>query len=200
MITKRQVCIWTIIMSWILVIVVNILLVKSCRIKYEVIPQTVQIESFTYNGGTHEYVKEFSYYDKKRNIHTITSNLFIDPNAGGCSCGIDYNYMKDGDRNFKENCGQLTKLSTKQKYRIESEHLWYTENSWMILLTIFMVILGLTLALISTIKISDRLEYYEGYSCCYGCRHHCGEKAHCVWGKLVDDESCEKINKFFGFM
>lgn len=200
MITKRQVCIWTIIMSWILVIVVNILLVKSCRIKYEVIPQTVQIEFFTYNGGTHEYVKEFSYYDKKRNIHTITSNLFIDPNAGGCSCGIDYNYMKDGDRNFKENCGQLTKLSTKQKYRIESEHLWYTENSWMILLTIFIVILGLTLAMISTIKISDRLEYYEGYSCCYGCRHHCGEKAHCVWGKLVDDESCEKINKFFGFM
>lgn len=200
MITKRQVCIWTIIMSWILVIVVNILLVKSCRIKYEVIPQTVQIESFTYNGGTHEYVKEFSYYDKKRNIHTITSNLFIDPNAEGCSCGIDYNYMKDGDRNFKENCGQLTKLSTKQKYRIESEHLWYTENSWMILLTIFIVILGLTLAMISTIKISDRLEYYEGYSCCYGCRHHCGEKAHCVWGKLVDDESCEKINKFFGFM
>lgn len=201
MITRHQVCIWTIIMSWILVIVATILLVRSCRIKYEIIPQTVQIESFTHNGETHEYVKEFSYYDKKRNIHTITSNLFIDPNAEDCSCGVDYNYMKDGDKSFKETCGQLKKLSTKQKYRIESEHLWYTENSWMILLTIFMVILGLTLALISTIRISDRLEYYSyNNSACYGCECRCRKNAECVWGKLVDDESCEKINKFFGFM
>lgn len=201
MITRRQVCIWTILISWILVIVVNVLLVRSCRIKYEIIPQTVQIESFTHNGETHEYVKEFSYYDKKRNIHTITSNLFIDPNAGDCSCGVDYNYMKDGDKSFKETCGQLKKLSTKQKYRIESEHLWYTENSWMILLTIFMVILGLTLALISTIRISDRLEYYDdNYNSCYGCGRRCYKNAECVWGKLISDESCEKINKFFGFM
>ena len=65
---------WIIAMSWILLIVVSALLIKSCRIKYEVIPQTVQIESFTYNGETHEYVKEFSYYDKKRNI-SIYYNL-----------------------------------------------------------------------------------------------------------------------------
>ena len=30
--------------------------------------------------------------------------------------------------------------------------------------------------------------------------YYCGKKSHCVWGKLVNDESCEKINKFFGFM
>lgn len=199
---RYKIGMWIIAMSWILLVVISALLIKSCRIKYEVIPQTVQIESFTYNGETHEYVKEFSYYDKKRNIHTITSNLFIDPNAGDCNCGIDYNYMKDGDRSFKETCGQLTKLSTKQKYRIESEHLWYTDNSWMVLLTIFIVILGLTLALITTIRISDRLEYYydDEYRCCYGCKNRCCKNAECVWGKLVDNESCEKINKFFGFM
>ena len=189
-------------MSWILLIVMNILLIKSCRIKYEVIPQTIQIESFTHNGETHEYVKEFSYYDKKRNIHTITSNLFIDPNAGDCSCGIDYNYMKNGDKSFKETCGQLKKLSTKQKYRIESEHLWYTGNVWMTLLTIFMIIFGTILAIITTIRVSDRLEYYHHneYYSCYGCTNNCRENAKCIWGKLVDDESCEKINKFFGFM
>lgn len=187
-------------MSWILLIVVSVLLIKSCRIKYEVIPQTIQIESFTYNRETHEYVKEFSYYDKKRNIHTITSDLFIDPNAEDCSCGIDYNYMKDGDRSFKETCGNLKQLSTKEKYNIESEHLWFTSNKWMILLAIFTMILGIILTIITTYRIDDRLAYHEGYSWCYGCEYRCGKNAKCVWGKLVDDESCEKINKFFGFM
>lgn len=193
---------WIIAMSWILLIVISVLLIKSCRIKYEVIPQTVQIESFTHNGETHEYVKEFSYYDKKRNIHTITSNLFIDPNAGDCSCGVDYNYMKDGDKSFKETCDQLKKLSTKQKYRIESEHLWYTSNVWMTLLTIFTIILGTVLTFITTFRVSDRLEYYYNneYYRCYGCNNRCHENAECIWGKLIDDESCEKINKFFGFM
>lgn len=193
---------WIIAMLWILLIVISILFIESCKIKYEVIPQTVQIESFTYNGETHEYVKEFSYYDKKRNIHTITSDLFIDPDVRGCSCGIDYNYMKDGDRSFKETCGQLTKLSTKQKYRIESEHLWYTSNVWMTLLTILQIVLGTVLVIIGTIKISNRLEYYHNnkYYGCYGCNNRCYKNAECVWGKLVDDESCEKINKFFGFM
>jgi hypothetical protein len=191
---------WIIAMSWILLIVISVLLIKSCRIKYEVIPQTVQIESFTHNGETHEYVKEFSYYDKKRNIHTITSNLFIDPNAGDCSCGVDYNYMKDGDKSFKETCEQLKKLSTKQKYRIESEHLWYTSNVWMTLLTIFTIILGTVLTFITTFRIDDRLAYHRQYSCCYGCDRNCTKKSHCIWGKVVDDESCEKINKFFGFM
>ena len=198
---RYKIGIWIIAMSWILLGVVSALLIKSCRIKYEVIPQTIQIESFTYNRETHEYVKEFSYYDKKRNIHTITSNLFIDPNAGGCDCGIDYNYMKDGDRCFKETYGQLIKLSIKQKYRIESEHLWYTSNVWIILLTIFTMILGTVLAFITSFRIDDRLTYHDRkYSCCFGCDWECGEKAHCVWGKIVDDESCEKINKFFGFM
>lgn len=193
---------WIIAMSWILLIVMSVLLIKSCRIKYEVIPQTVQIEPFTYNGETHEYVKEFSYYDKKRNIHTITSDLFLDPDAGDCSCGIDYNYMKDGDRSFKETCNQLTKLSTKQRYNIESKHLWFTSNVWMILLTIFAMILGTVLALITTFRIDDRLAYYHHneYHGCYGCDNRCYKNAECVWGKLVDDESCEKINKFFGFM
>lgn len=197
---RYKIGMWIIAMSWILLVIMSVLLIKSCRIKYEVIPQTIQIESFTYNGETHEYVKEFSYYDKKRNIYTITSNLSIDPDAGGCICGIDYNYMKDGDRSFKENCGQLVELSTKQKYRIESEHLWYTSNVWMILLTIFTIILGIILTIITTIRIDDRLAYYRGYSCCYGCERRCGKNAKCVWGKLIDDESCEKINKFFGFM
>ena len=188
-------------MSWILLVVMSALLIKSCRIKYEVIPQTVQIESFTYNGETHEYVKEFSYYDKKRNIHTITSDLFLDPDAGDCNCGIDYNYMKDGNRSFKETCNQLTKLSTKQRYNIESKHLWFTSNVWMILLTIFAMILGTVLAFITSFRIDDRLTYHDRkYSCCFGCDWECGKKAHCVWGKVVDDESCEKINKFFGFM
>lgn len=198
---RYKIGIWIIAISWILLIVVSVLLIKSCRIKYEVIPQTIQIESFTYNGETHEYVKEFSYYDKKRNIHTITSNLFIDPNAEGCSCGIDYNYMKDGNKSFKETYGQLIELSTKQKYRIESEHLWYTSNVWMTLLTILTIILGTVLAIITTFRIDERLTYHDRkYRCCYGCDWECGEKAHCVWGKIVDDESCEKINKFFGFM
>ena len=185
-----------------LLIVVSVLFIKSCRIKYEVIPQTVQIESFTYNGETYEYVKEFSYYDKKRNIHTITSNLFIDPNAGGCSCGIDYNYMKDGDRIFKESFSQLTELSTKQKHRIESEHLWYTNNVWMVLLTVFTIIFGTILAIITTTRVNERLEYYHNneYYRCYGCNNKCYKNAECVCGKLIDDESCEKINKFFGFM
>lgn len=193
---------WIIAMSWIVLIVISALLIKSCRIKYEIIPQTIQIESFTHNRETYEYVKEFSYYDKKRNIHTITSNLFIDPGAEGCSCGIDYNYMKDGDESFKETCGQLIKLSTKQKYRIEFEHLWYTNNAWMILLTIFTIILGTVLAGITTFRINDRLEYYHNneYYSCYGCNKRCHKNAQCIWGKLVDDESCEKINKFFGFM
>lgn len=174
-------------MSWILLGVVSALLIKSCRIKYEVIPQTVQIESFTYNRETHEYVKEFSYYDKMRNIHTITSNLFIDPNAGGCNCGIDYNYMKDGDKSFKETCGQLTMLSAKQKYRIEFEYLWYTNNIWMVLLTIFIVILGITLTLITTIRISDRLEYYcdDEYHCCYGCENRCRKMQNVFGVKLL---------------
>lgn len=188
---------WIIAMSWILLIVVSALLIKSCRLKYEVIPQTIQIESFTYDGETYEYVKEFSYYDKKRNIHTITSDLFIDPN---CGCGVDYNYMKDGDRNFKETCNNLKQLSTKERYNIESKHLWFTSNKWMILLTIFTMILGTVLAFITTFRIDDRLKYHEGYSWCYGCEYRCGKNAKCVWGKLVDDESCEKINKFFGFM
>lgn len=200
MINRNKIGYWIIAISWIILIVISALLIKSCRIKYEVIPQTIQIESFTHNGGTYEYVKEFSYYDKKRNIHTITSDLFIDSNAGDCDCGIDYNYMKDGDRSFKETCGQLTKLSTKQRYNIESKHLWYTSNVWMTLLTIFEIILGTIFAFITTFRIDDRLRYYEGYSRCYGCEHHCGKNAECIWGKLVDDESCEKINKFFGFM
>lgn len=198
--TKNTIGTWIIILSWIFLTVTSILLIKSCRIKYEVIPQTVQIESFTHNRETYEYVKEFSYYDKKRNIHTITSNLFIDPNSGGCSCGIDYNYMKDGDRSFNETCGQLTKLSTKQRYNIEHKHLWYTSNTWMILLTIFWITLGIVLTMIISFRISDRLAYHNGYRYCYGCSSECGEKAHCVWGKLIADESCEKINKFFGFM
>lgn len=198
---RNKIGYWIIAISWILLIVVSALLIKSCRIKYEVIPQTVQIESFTYDGKAYEYVKEFSYYDKKRNIHTITSDLFIDPNAGGCNCGIDYNYMKDGDRSFKETCNQLTKLSTKQKYNIESKHLWFTSNKWTILLTVFEMILGIVLAFTITFRIDDRLTYHDKkYRCCFGCDWECGEKAHCVWGKLVDDESCEKINKFFGFM
>lgn len=189
---------WIVAMSWILLITMNILLVKSCRIKYKVIPQTVQIESYTHADRTHEYVKEFSYYDKKRNIHTITSDLFIDPN---CACGVDYNYMKDGDRRFNETCGQLKKLSTEERYNIESKHLWYTSNVWMVLLTIFIVLLGSILTLITTIRISDRLEYYnDDYSYCSGCRNRCRKNAECVWGKLIDDKSCEKINKFFGFM
>ena len=195
---RYKIGMWIIAMSWILLVVMSALLIKSCRIKYEVIPQTVQIESFTYNRETHEYVKEFSYYDKKRNIHTITSDLFIDSN---CACGADYNYMKDGDRSFKETCGQLTKLSTKQRYNIESKHLWLTSNKWMILLTVFAMILGTVLAFITSFRIDDRLTYHDRkYSCCFGCDWECGEKAHCVWGKVVDDESCEKINKFFGFM
>lgn len=200
--TRDKIGTWVVAISWMLLIVVSVLLIKFCRIKYEVIPQTVQIESFTYNGETYEYVKEFSYYDKKRNIHTITSNLFIDPNAGGCSCGIDYNYMKDGGRIFKETCGQLTELSAKQKYNIESKHLWYTSNAWMILLTIFEIILGTILTIIATIRISDRLEYYHNnkYYGCYGCQRRCYKNAECIWGKLVDDEGCEKVNKFFGFM
>ena len=198
---RYKIGMWIIAISWILLVVMSALLIKSCRIKYEVIPQTVQIESFTYNRETHEYVKEFSYYDKKRNIHTITSNLFIDPNAGGCDCRIDYNYMKDGDRTFKETCGQLTKLSTKQRYNIESNHLWFTSNRWMILLTVFTMIFGTVFAFITSFRIDDRLTYHDrGYSCCYGCDWNCSGKAHCVWGKIVDDESCEKINKFFGFM
>lgn len=200
--TRYKIGTWIISMLWILLIVISVLLIKSCRIKYEVIPQTIEIESFTHNRETHEYVKEFSYYDKKRNIHTITSDLFLDPDAGDCSCGIDYNYMKDGDRNFKETCGQLTKLSTKQRYNIESNHLWYTSNVWITLLTILTIIFGTILTIIGTIKISDRLEYYhynEFYGC-YGCTKECGKNAKCVWGKLVDNESCEKINKFFGFM
>lgn len=198
--TRYKIGAWIIAMSWILLIVISVLLIRSCRIKYEVIPQTIQIESFTYDRETYEYVKEFSYYDKKRNIHTITSNLFIDPDVEGCSCGIDYNYMKDGNRSFKETCGQLTMLSTKQKYNIESKHLWYTSNVWTTLLTIFTIILGTILVINATISISDRLEYHKGYSGCYGCRRRCHKDAKCIWGKLVDDESCEKINKFFGFM
>ena len=199
--TRYKIGYWIIAISWMLLIIISVLLIKSCRVKYEVIPQTVQIESFTYNGETYEYVKEFSYYDKKRNIHTITSNLFIDPNAGDCSCGIDYNYMKDGDRSVKETYSQLTKLSTKQKHRIESEHLWYTSNVWMTLLTIFTILFGTILAIITAIRVDDRLEYYHnGYYRCYGCINRCGKNAECVWGKLVNDESCEKINKFFGFM
>lgn len=195
---RYKIGMWIIAMSWILLVVMSALLIKSCRIKYEVIPQTVQIESFTYNRETHEYVKEFSYYDKKRNIHTITSDLFIDSN---CSCGVDYNYMKDGDRSFKETCNQLTKLSTKQKYNIESKHLWFTSNKGMILLTVFAMILGTVLAFITSFRIDNRLTYHDRkYSCCFGCDWECGKKAHCVWGKVVDDESCEKINKFFGFM
>lgn len=189
---------WIIATLWVFLIAMSICLIKACRIKYEVIPQTVQIESFTHNGETHEYVKGFSFFDKKRNIHTITSDLFIDPN---CACGADYNYMKDGDKSFKETCGQLTKLSTKQKYRIEHEHLWYTSNAWMIFLTICVIILGLILALIGTFKVSDRLAYYHHneYYSCYGCGHRCYKNAECLWGKLVDDQSCQKINKFFGF-
>lgn len=188
-------------MLWIFLIVISVFLIKACRIKYEVIPQTIQIESFTHNGETHEYVKEFSFFDKKRNIHTITSNLVVDPDAGGCSCAIDYNYLKDGHKNFKETCGQLTKLSTKQRYNIESNHLWYTSNAWMIFLTICVIILGLILALTGSIKVSDRLTYYHNheYYGCYGCSNRCCKNAECIWGKLVDDESCEKINKFFGF-
>lgn len=198
---RNKIGTWIIIMLWILLGAIGVLLIQSCKIKYEVIPQTVQIESFTYNGETYEYVKEFSYYDKKRNIHTITSNLFINPDAEDCSCGIDYNYMKDGDKSFKETCGQLTKLSTEQKYNIESNHLWYTSDIWMILLTIFTIILGIVLAIIATIKIDSRLTYHNRErGTCYGCGYYCGKKSHCVWGKLVDDESCEKINKFFGFM
>ena len=190
-----------IILSWILLVVMSIFLIKSCRIKYEIIPQTIQIESFTHNRKTHEYVKEFSYYDKKRNIHTITSSLFIDPESDGCDCGIDYNYMKDGNIRFKETCGQLIKLSTKQKYRIEHEHLWYTSNSRIILLTIFGMILGMVLTIITNCSISDRLVYYEErYSCCFGCEYRCRKDAKCIWGKLVDDEGCKKVNKFFGFM
>lgn len=195
---RYKIGMWIIAMSWILLVVMSALLIKSCRIKYEVIPQTVQIESFTYNGETHEYVKEFSYYDKKRNIHTITSDLFIDPN---CGCGVDYNYMKDGDRRFNETCGHLKQLLTKEKYNIESKHLWFTSNKWMILLTVFAMILGTVLAFITSFRIDDRLTYHDRkWSCCFGCDRECGKKAHCVWGKIVDDESCEKINKFFGFM
>lgn len=195
---RYDIGVWTIVLSWIFLIVMSIFLVKTCRIKYEVIPQTVQIESFTYADRTREYVKEFSYFDKKRNIHTITSDLFIDPN---CGCGIDYNYMKDGDRRFNETCGQLKKLSTEERYNIESKHLWYTSNAWMVLLTIFAMLLGMILTLITTIRISGRLEYYgDDYSYCSGCKNRCRRNAECIWGKLVDDESCEKINKFFGFM
>lgn len=194
---RNKIGCWIIATLWILLIVVSALLIKSCRIKYEVIPQTVQIESFTYNRETHEYVKEFSYYDKKRNIHTITSDLFIDPD---CACGIDYNYMKDGDRSFKETCYHLKQLSTKERHNIESKHLWITSNKWMILLTIFTMILGTVLAFMTAFRIDDRLEYHIGYSCCHGCKCRCGKNAECVWGKLVDDESCEKINKFFGFI
>lgn len=197
---RNTIGIWIIVVSWILLVTMSILLIKSCRITYDVIPQTVQIESFTYNGETHEYVKEFSYYDKKRNIHTITSNLFLDPNSGGCDCGIDYNYMKDGSKSFKETCNQLKKLSTKQRFNIESNHLWYTSSVWITLLTIFGIIFGMVLATITTFRISDRLYYYSGYFHCYGCERRCGENAKCIWGKLVTDESCEKINKFFGFM
>ena len=196
---RYKIGMWIIAMSWILLVVMSVLLIKSCRIKYEVIPQTLQIESYTYADRTHEYVKEFSYYDKKRNIHTITSDLFIDSN---CACGVDYNYMKDGDRSFKETCNQLTKLSTKQRYNIESKHLWFTSNVWMILLTIFAMILGTVLAFITTFRIDDRLTYYHNneYYDCYGCDNRCHKNAECVWGKLISDESCEKINKFFGFM
>ncbi len=195
---RYKIGMWIIAMSWILLGVVSALLIKSCRIKYEVIPQTVQIESFTYNGETLEYVKEFSYYDKKRNIHTITSDLFIDSD---CACGVDYNYMKDGDRNFKETCYHLKQLSTKERYNIEFHHLWITSNKWMILLTVFTMILGTVLAFITSFRIDDRLTYHDrGYSCCYGCDWECGGTAHCIWGKVVDDKSCEKINKFFGFM
>jgi hypothetical protein len=196
--TRYKIGAWIIAMLWILLVTISILLVKSCRIKYEIIPQTVQIESYTYADRTHEYVKEFSYYDKKRNIHTITSDLFIDPN---CSCGVDYNYMKDGDRRFNETCGQLTKLSTKQRYRIESNHLWYTSNALMIFLTICVIILGLMLTITGTIKISDRLAYYHNneYYGCYGCNNRCCKNAECIWGKLVNDKNCERINKFFGF-
>lgn len=196
--TRDQIGVWTIVMSWILLIVMSILLIKSCRIKYEVIPQTVQIESFIHNGEAHEYVKEFSYYDKNRNIHTITSNLFVDPNSGDCNCGI-VNYMKDGNRSFKETCNQLTKLSTRQKFNIESDHLWYTSNIWIILLTIFGIIIGTVLTIITTIRISDRLDYHKGYSCCHGCECYCHKNPECIWGKFIEDESCEKINKFFGF-
>lgn len=153
---RNKIDYWIIAISWILLVVMSVLLIKSCRIKYEVIPQTVQIESFTYDGETHEYVKEFSYYDKKRNIHTITSDLFIDPNAGGCSCGIDYNYMKDGSRSFKETCGNLKQLFTKKKYIIESKHLWFTSNKWMILTTILTMILGMFLTIMTTYRIDDR--------------------------------------------
>lgn len=195
---RYKIGMWIIAMSWILLVVMSALLIKSCRIKYEVIPQTVQIESFIHANRTLEYVKEFSYYDKKRNIHTITSDLFIDPN---CACGADYNYMKDGDESFKETCYHLKQLSTKEKYNIESKHLWITSNKWMILLTVFAMILGTVLAFITSFRIDDRLTYHDRkYSCCFGCDWECGEKAHCVWGKVVDDESCEKINKFFGFM
>lgn len=195
--TRYTIGAWIIAMLWTLLIVISVLLIKSCMIKYEIIPQTVQIESFTYNGETHEYVKEFSYYDKKRNIHTITSDLFIDPN---CGCGVDYNYMKDGDRSFNETCHQLKKLSTKRKHNIESKHLWYTIDVLMIFLTICAMILGTILTFIATFNIDDRLAYHKGYNACYGCELRCHKNAKCIWGKLVDDESCEKINKFFGFM
>lgn len=201
MINRCQICSGAISAMWILLVITSILLVRACRIKYEIIPQTVQIESFTYDEKTYEYVKEFSYYDKKRNIHTITSNLFIDPEANGCSCGIDYNYLKDGDNHFKESCEQLTKLSTKQKYRIESEHLWYTSNVWMVLLTIFIIIAEIIIISIGIVKILNRLDYHaDTYYLCSGCSRRCAKNSECMWGKFVDNEDLHKdINKFFGF-
>lgn len=201
MINRRQICNGTIITMWILLVIASILLIKACRIKYEIIPQTIQIESFTHDGRTHEYVKEFSYYDKKRNIHTITSNLFIDSNLNDCSCAIDYNYAKDGRTLFRESCNQLTRLSTKQRYRIESEHLWYTSSMWGVSLMIIVIITQLIITIVGTIRISNRMEYTTNYyNSCHGCEEYCGKKACCMWGKFVDNEGLhENINKFFGF-
>lgn len=203
MITKQQVGIGLIITSWILLIVISVLLIKSCRIKYEIIPQTIQIESFTHGGNTYEYVKEFSYYDKKRNIHTITSGLFIHPNSGDCNCGIDYNYLKDGKMNFKESTNQLTKLTTKQKFRIESEHLWYTSSCWRVLLTVSIIISGLILTVIATVQITGRIDYlnHPKYNYCHGCGNWCSRRAQCLSGIILDNENTIKgINKFFGFL
>lgn len=203
MITKQQVGIGLIITSWILLIVISVLLIKSCRIKYEIIPQTIQIESFTHGENTYEYVKEFSYYDKKRNIHTITSDLFIHPNSGSCNCGIDYNYSKDGDTIFREFTDQLTKLTTKQKLRIESEHLWYTSSCWTILLIILIIISGLISTIVTTVHISGRIDYLNNprNNCCDGCGNWCGRHAECLSGIILDDENTIKgINKFFGFL
>ena len=203
MITKQQVGIGLVITWWILLIATSFLLIKNCRIKYEIIPQTIQIESFTHGGNTYEYVKEFSYYDKKRNIHTITSNLFIHPDSGSCGCGIDYNYLKDGKASFKETTNQLIKLTTKQKFRIESEHLWYTFSRWRAMLITLIIIWGLILTIITTIHISNRIDYLNDprNNCCSGCGNYCTRRAECLSGIILDDENTIKsINKFFGFL